>query len=150
MARLGRDAALVPALAQVYRFEEEAGRWQPGARATHLDDALSRAPIARRHGTDGLAVYAATFEGGGEHQRDEAIRAVDLLERVDAETLLNPDARRLLLDHADAAYGGLVISMLRWTGPGGALIVKGTFIVALLIPLWLLLRMFGIGRRRRR
>ena len=149
MARLGRDAALVPALAQVYRFEEEAGRWRSGARATHLEEALLRAPIARRHGIDGLKVYAATFGGGGERNQGDAMRAVDLLERVDAETLLNPDARRLLLDHADAAYGGLVISMLRWTGPGGALIVKGTFFVALLIPLWLLLRMFGFGRRRR-
>lgn len=150
MARLGRDANLVPALALVFRHEEEAGRWQPGARATHLEQAMRRAPIARRHGVDGLRVYAATFGGGGERKQAEAMRAVDLLERVDTETLLNPDARRLLLDHADAAYGGLVISMLRWTGPGGAMIVKGTFIVALLVPMWLLLRMLGLGRRRRR
>lgn len=150
LARLGRDAALVPALAQVYRFEEEAGRWLRADRVRHLDDALIRAPIARRHGTDGLAVFAAAIEGGGERKRAEARRAVDLLERVDAAVLLDADARRLLLDHADSAYGGLVISLLRWTGPGGTLVVKGVLLGALIIPLWLLLRMFGLGRRRRR
>jgi hypothetical protein len=150
LARLGRDASLVPALAQVYRFEEDAGRWQRSDRVRHLDDALMRAPIAKRHGTDGLAVYAAAVAGGGERKRAEARRAVDLLERVDAAILLNADARRLLLDHADSAYGGLVVSLLRWTGPGGTLVVKGALIGALVLPLWLLLRMFGLGRRRRK
>lgn len=149
LARLGRDASLVPALGAVYRYQEQHGHWHRPDRARNLDEALHRAPIARRHGDDGLAIYAAAIEGGGERKRAEAMRAVDLLERVDAEVLLHPDARRFLLDHADAAYGGLAIAALKWTGPGGVMIVKAGFVVALILPLWLLLRMFGFGRRRR-
>lgn len=151
LRRLGQDPELAVALGRVYRHAEANGRWSATARASRLTEAWALAPLTQRHGEAGLRVYLATLGEGGDRQKAEAERAVALLERLPAEVLLDPRARRLLLDHADAFYGDVLVGLFQWAGPMGAWAVRGVLLALLLIPLAVLLRMLRLlaGPRRR-
>ncbi|MEZ4474795.1 MAG: hypothetical protein R3F60_29195 [bacterium] len=151
LRRLGQDPGLAIALGRVYHHAEATGRWAAGARAARMDEAWALAPLTRRHGEAGLRVYLATLGDGGERQKAEAEQAVALLERLPADVLLDPKARRLLLDHADAFYGDLLVGLFQWAGPMGAWAVRGVLLALLLVPLAIVFRMLKLlaGPRRR-
>ena len=70
-----------------------------------------------------------------------------LLDRLHPEVLLDPRARRMLLNHGETFYGDLLVSLFRFTGPGGATVVQALVVLLLLIPLAIAWRMLRLFRR---